>query len=67
MNRFCATYGNNSNLLVDLEVSLPATITPPYENVENQVINCDHAVNGHFWRYDLAYCAWRNAFLCVIS
>ena len=55
MSSFCATYSNKSNLLVKLEVSLLATLTPPYKHIDNQVINHNNAVESHNWHYHWAY------------
>ena len=47
MNSFCATYSNKSNLLINLEVSLLAMPTPPYKNIDNQIINLSNTVESH--------------------
>ena len=65
MNSFCATYSNKSNLLVDLEVSLLTTLTPPYKNIDNQLINRDNAIKSHIRRYHLAYYARCVTPFCV--
>ena len=55
MNSLFKTYCNKSNLLVKLEVSLLATLTPPYKNIDNQVINRNSTVKNHNWHYHWAY------------
>ena len=55
MNNFCATYSNKSNLFVKLEVSLLAMLTPPYKNIDNQIINRNNTVKSHIWRYNLVH------------
>ena len=65
MNSFCTTYNNKSNLLVDLEVSLLATLTPPYKDIDNQLINRYNAVENHIRRYHLAYYARCVTPFCV--
>ena len=39
MNIFSETYRNLGNLAMNLEVSLLATLTPPYKYIDNQVVN----------------------------
>ena len=55
MNSLFKTYCNKSNLLVKLEVSLLAMLTPPYKCIDNQVINRNNAVKSHNWHYHWAY------------
>ncbi len=55
MNSPFKTYCNKSNLLVKLEVSLLAMLTPPYKYIDNQIINRNNAVKSHNWHYHWAY------------
>ena len=65
MNSFCATYSNKSNLLLNWEVSLLATLTPPYKGIDNQLINRYNAVGDYIRRYHLAYYARCVTPFCV--
>lgn len=44
MNTGKVTYGTMKNFLRDLEVVLDATVTPPYKNPVNQIVDCNSTV-----------------------
>ena len=63
MNRLFATYGNSFISYANALESSLATFTPPYKNIDNQIINRNITVQSNILALPLGIlCPVRNAF-----
>ena len=48
------TYSTMNSFLGNMEAGMCATVTPPYKNPVNQIVDCYYAVIISYRRYNLA-------------